>query len=132
MTFGKAPEISFNYLGQFDAPGGNPAETEQPDAFLFSPLGGGDDMTDTWKREQSLEISAIAAQGRITVNMSYDTGRFRQDTIERLSESCRYFLLKLSEHCLGKTDTEKTVTDFDDRELTEEALQDIADLLSFH
>lgn len=89
-------------------------------------------MTDTWKREQSLEISAIAAQGRITVNMSYDTGRFRQDTIERLSESCRYFLLKLSEHCLGKTDTEKTVTDFDDRELTEEALQDIADLLSFH
>lgn len=132
MTFGKAPEISFNYLGQFDAPGGNPAETEQPDAFLFSPLGGGDDMTDTWKREQSLEISAIAAQGRITVNMSYDTGRFWQDTIERLSESCRYFLLKLSEHCLGKTDTEKTVTDFDDRELTEEALQDIADLLSFH
>ncbi len=62
MTFGKAPEISFNYLGQFDAPGRNPAETEQPDAFQFSPLGGGDDVTDTWKREQSLEISAIAAK----------------------------------------------------------------------
>lgn len=132
MTFGKAPEISFNYLGQFDAPGGNPAETEQPDAFQFSPLGGGDDVTDTWKREQSLEISAIAAKGRMTVSISYETERFRQDTIERLSESCRYYLLKLSEHCLGKTDTEKTVSDFDDRELTEEALQDIADLLSFH
>ncbi|MGE6403739.1 amino acid adenylation domain-containing protein [Bacillus velezensis] len=132
MTFGKAPEISFNYLGQFDAPGGNPAETEQPDAFQFSPLGGGDDVTDTWKREQSLEISAIAAKGRMTVSISYETERFRQDTIERLSESCRYYLLKLSEHCLSKTDTEKTVSDFDDRELTEEALQDIADLLSFH
>ncbi|MES9776970.1 amino acid adenylation domain-containing protein, partial [Bacillus velezensis] len=132
MTFGKAPEISFNYLGQFDAPGGNPAETEQPDAFQFSPLGGGDDVTDTWKREQSLEISAIAAKGRMTVSISYETERFRQDTIEQLSESCRYYLLKLSEHCLGKTDTEKTVSDFDDRELTEEALQDIADLLSFH
>ncbi|RXK31010.1 plipastatin synthetase [Bacillus velezensis] len=132
MTFGKAPEISFNYLGQFDAPGGNPAETEQPDAFQFSPLGGGDDVTDTWKREQSLEISAIAAKGRMTVSISYETERFRQDTIKRLSESCRYYLLKLLEHCLGKTDTEKTVSDFDDRELTEEALQDIADLLSFH
>ncbi|MGA4833518.1 amino acid adenylation domain-containing protein, partial [Bacillus velezensis] len=132
MTFGKAPEISFNYLGQFDAPGGSPAETEQPDAFQFSPLGGGDDVTDTWKREQSLEISAIAAKGRMTVSISYETERFRQDTIERLSESCRYYLLKLSEHCLSKTDTEKTVSDFDDRELTEEALQDIADLLSFH
>ncbi|MED3230976.1 non-ribosomal peptide synthetase, partial [Bacillus velezensis] len=132
MTFGKAPEISFNYLGQFDALGGNPAETEQPDAFQFSPLGGGDDVTDTWKREQSLEISAIAAKGRMTVSISYETERFRQDTIERLSESCRYYLLKLSEHCLSKTDTEKTVSDFDDRELTEEALQDIADLLSFH
>ncbi len=68
----------------------------------------------------------------MTVSISYETERFRQDTIERLSESCRYYLLKLSEHCLSKTDTEKTVSDFDDRELTEEALQDIADLLSFH
>ncbi|MDJ1631236.1 condensation domain-containing protein [Bacillus velezensis] len=68
----------------------------------------------------------------MTVSISYETERFRQDTIERLSESRRYYLLKLSEHCLSKTGTEKTVSDFDDQELTEEALQDIADLLSFH
>ncbi|MBT2572379.1 amino acid adenylation domain-containing protein, partial [Bacillus sp. ISL-51] len=132
IKFGKAPDISFNYLGQFDAAGGNPEETEQPDAFTFSPLGGGSDMTDTWKREQSLDISAISVKGRLTVNMSYQTDRFRKETIERLSEDCRSSLLKLIDHCLSKTDTEKTVSDFDDRELTEEALQDIADLLSFH
>ncbi|WP_276735262.1 non-ribosomal peptide synthetase [Bacillus sp. (in: firmicutes)] len=130
INFTGAPEISFNYLGQFES--GSPAEVPEEDAFLFSPLGAGDDISTTWNREQSLDISAIAAEGKMTVNMTYDNARFQRKTIEQLSETCRQFLLQLIEHCQNKRETEKTISDFDDQELTEDALQEIADMLSFH
>ncbi|MED1146290.1 non-ribosomal peptide synthetase [Bacillus paralicheniformis] len=132
IKFGKAPDITFNYLGQFEIGNRAQTETEQLDAFTFSPLGGGEDITGTWKREQSLDISALVAEGKLTVNMTYETGRFQKKTIERLSQDCQYYLRKLMNHCLGKTETEKTVSDFDDRELTEEAFKNITDLLGFH
>ncbi|MEC1262571.1 non-ribosomal peptide synthetase [Bacillus swezeyi] len=132
IKFGKAPDICFNYLGQFDIADQAQTEKEQHDAFTFSPLGGGEDITSTWKREQSLDISALIVEGRLTVNMTYETDRFQKETIERLSQDCQYYLRKLMNHCLSKTETEKTVSDFDDRELTEEALKSITDLLGFH
>ncbi|MFV9833052.1 amino acid adenylation domain-containing protein [Bacillus stercoris] len=130
INFTGTPEISFNYLGQFESSG--PAEAPEEDAFSFSPLGAGDDISTTWNREQLLDISAIAAEGKMTVNMTYDTTRFEHKTIEQLSETCRQFLLQLIEHCQNKRETEKTISDFDDQELTEDALQEIADMLSFH
>ncbi|WP_270581800.1 non-ribosomal peptide synthetase [Bacillus subtilis] len=130
INFTGAPEISFNYLGQFES--GRTAEVPEEDAFSFSPLGAGGDISTTWNREQSLDISAIAAEGKMTVNMTYDTTRFQHKTIEQLSETCRQFLLQLIEHCQNKRETEKTISDFDDQELTEDALQEIADMLSFH
>lgn len=132
IEFGKAPDICFNYLGQFDIADRAQTETEQLDAFTFSPLGGGEDISRTWKREQSLDISALIAEGRLTVNMTYETDRFQKETIERLSQDCQYYLRKLINHCLSKTESEKTVSDFDDRELTEEAFKSITDLLGFH
>ncbi|MEG7333862.1 amino acid adenylation domain-containing protein, partial [Bacillus sp. 0102A] len=130
IDFTCAPEISFNYLGQFE--NGSPAEVPEKDVFSFSPLGAGDDISTTWNREQSLDISAIAAEGKMTVNMTYDNTRFQRITIEQLSENCRQYVLQLIEHCQNKRETEKTVSDFDDQELTEDALQEIADMLSFH
>ncbi|MGG0140000.1 plipastatin non-ribosomal peptide synthetase PpsD, partial [Bacillus subtilis] len=130
INFTGAPEISFNYLGQFES--GRTAEVPEEDAFSFSPLGAGGDISTTWNREQSLDISAIAAEGKMTVNMTYDTTRFQRKTIEQLSETCRQFLLQLIEHCQNKSETEKTISDYDDQELTEDALQEIADMLSFH
>lgn len=130
IDFTGAPEISFNYLGQFES--GRTAEVPEEDAFSFSPLGAGGDISTTWNREQSLDISAIAAEGKLTVNMTYDNARFQRKTIEQLSETCRQFLLQLIEHCQNKSETEKTISDYDDQELTEDALQEIADMLSFH
>ncbi|MCY9038740.1 amino acid adenylation domain-containing protein, partial [Bacillus inaquosorum] len=130
IDFTGSPEISFNYLGQFES--GSTAEVPEEDAFSFSPLGAGDDISATWNREQSLDISAIAAGGKMAVSMTYDNSRFQRKTMEQLSEDCRQFLLQLIEHCQNKRETEKTISDFDDQELTEDALQEIADMLSFH
>ncbi|MCY7973621.1 non-ribosomal peptide synthetase [Bacillus inaquosorum] len=130
IDFTGSPEISFNYLGQFES--GSTAEGPEEDAFSFSPLGAGDDISATWNREQSLDISAIAAEGKMAVSMTYDNTRFQRKTMEQLSEDCRQFLLQLIEHCQNKRETEKTISDFDDQELTEDALQEIADMLSFH
>lgn len=130
VDFTGTAEISFNYLGQFE----NSRTTEAPDenTFSFSPLGTGEDISTSWNREQTLDISAMAAEGKMTVNMTYETSRFQHKTIAQLCENCHHYLLKLIDHCLNKTETEKTISDFDDHELTEDALQEIADMLSFH
>ncbi|MFP7233744.1 amino acid adenylation domain-containing protein, partial [Bacillus subtilis] len=130
IDFTGAPEISFNYLGQFES--GSTAEGPEEDTFSFSSLGAGDDISTTWNREQSLDISAIAAEGKMTVNITYDNTRFQRKTMEQLNENCHQFLLQLIEHCQNKRETEKTISDFDDQELTENALQEIADMLNFH
>ncbi|MEK4378122.1 fengycin non-ribosomal peptide synthetase FenA [Bacillus sp. FSL R5-0434] len=130
LDFTGTADISFNYLGQFE----NSRTTEAPDenTFSFSPLGTGEDISTSWNREQTLDISAMAAEGKMTVNMTYETSRFQHKTIAQLCENCHHYLLKLIDHCLNKTETEKTISDFDDHELTEDALQEIADMLSFH
>ncbi|WP_270568303.1 amino acid adenylation domain-containing protein, partial [Bacillus sonorensis] len=130
IHFTGAPEISFNYLGQFES--GSPSETPEEDAFSFSPVGAGEDISTTWNREQSLDISAIAAEGKMTMNMNFDAARFQRKTIAHLCDNCHQYLLKLISHCQNKTETEKTISDFDDHELTETALQEISDMLSFH
>lgn len=66
------------------------------------------------------------------MNMNFDAARFQRKTIAHLCDNCHQYLLKLISHCQNKTETEKTISDFDDHELTETALQEISDMLSFH
>ncbi|MED4804369.1 non-ribosomal peptide synthetase [Bacillus atrophaeus] len=130
IKFSHAPDISFNYLGQFGIGNDTKQQEPEPDTFTFSPVGNGEDISPSWNREQSLDISALVAEGKLTFNMTYETARFHKETIEKLCANCHRYLLQLIKHCLNKTEAEKTVSDFDDRELTEDALKDINDMLS--
>ncbi|MED4567598.1 condensation domain-containing protein, partial [Bacillus atrophaeus] len=130
IKFSHAPDISFNYLGQFEIGNDTKQQESEPDTFTFSPVGNGEDISPSWNREQSLDISALVAEGKLTFNMTYETARFHKETIEKLCENCHRYLLQLIRHCLNKTEAEKTISDFDDRELTEDALKDINDMLS--
>ncbi|MDL2028349.1 non-ribosomal plipastatin synthetase PpsC [Bacillus subtilis] len=122
ITFSKTPEISFNYLGQFN-------DIERQDTFRPSSLGSGKDITHTWKREQIIEMSAMAADKKLHFNLSYPPSRFHRNTMEQLINRIEHFLLDIMKHCAGQQKAEKTLSDFSSQSLTAEDLDSISSLV---
>ncbi|WP_181219296.1 plipastatin non-ribosomal peptide synthetase PpsC [Bacillus subtilis] len=122
ITFSKTPEISFNYLGQFN-------DIEKQDTFRPSSLGSGKDITHTWKREQIIEMSAMAADKKLHFNLSYPPARFHRNTMEQLINRIEHFLLDIMKHCAGQQKAEKTLSDFSSQSLTAEDLDSISSLV---
>ncbi|MGG1449345.1 plipastatin non-ribosomal peptide synthetase PpsC, partial [Bacillus subtilis] len=122
ITFSKTPEISFNYLGQFN-------DIERQDTFRPSSLGSGKDITHTWKREQIIEMSAMAADKKLHFNLSYPPARFHRNTMDQLINRIEHFLLDIMKHCAGQQKTEKTLSDFSSQSLTAEDLDSISSLV---
>ncbi|WFA93998.1 plipastatin non-ribosomal peptide synthetase PpsC [Bacillus subtilis] len=122
ITFSKTPEISFNYLGQFN-------DIERQDTFRPSSLGSGKDITHTWKREQIIEMSAMAADKKLHFNLSYPPARFHRNTMEQLINRIEHFLLDIMKHCAGQQKAEKTLSDFSSQLLTAEDLDSISSLV---
>ncbi|WP_416654204.1 amino acid adenylation domain-containing protein [Bacillus amyloliquefaciens] len=119
IRFGQAPEISFNYLGQFN-------DTEDQHTFSLSGLASGHDITTTWQREQMAEMSAMAAQNKLHFSLSYPPSRFRKETMEQLLQTLQQYLRDIMAHCTGKEGSEKTVSDFSSKTLTSDDLDSIA------
>ncbi|QOQ53345.1 non-ribosomal peptide synthetase [Bacillus amyloliquefaciens] len=119
IRFGQAPEISFNYLGQFN-------DTEDQHTFSLSGLASGHDITTTWQREQMAEMSAMAAQNKLHFSLSYPPSRFRKETMEQLLQTLQQYLRDIMAHCTGKEESEKTVSDFSSKTLTSDDLDSIA------
>ncbi len=119
IQFGKAPEIGFNYLGQFN-------DTERQQKFSFSGLASGKDITPTWQREQTLEMSAMVRQNQLHFNLSYPPNRFHTTTMKQLLHMVKHALHQIIKHCAHKQETEKTVSDFSSQSLTAEDLDNIA------
>ncbi|TWK28223.1 hypothetical protein CHCC20372_0858 [Bacillus paralicheniformis] len=119
IQFSKAPEIGFNYLGQFN-------DTERQQKFSFSGLASGKDITPTWQREQTLEMSAMVRQNQLHFNLSYPPSRFHKTTMKQLLHMVKHNLHQIIKHCAHKQETEKTVSDFSSQSLTAEDLDNIA------
>ncbi|WP_418133866.1 amino acid adenylation domain-containing protein [Bacillus velezensis] len=119
IRFRQAPEISFNYLGQFN-------DTEEQHTFSLSGLASGHDITPTWQREQAVEMSAMAAQHKLHFSLSYPPSRFRKETMEQLLQTLQQYLRDIMAHCTGKEEAEKTVSDFSSKTLTSDDLDSIA------
>ncbi|MEC0952365.1 amino acid adenylation domain-containing protein, partial [Bacillus velezensis] len=119
IRFRQAPEISFNYLGQFN-------DTEDQHTFSLSGLASGHDITPTWQREQAVEMSAMAVQNKLHFSLSYPPSRFRKETMEQLLQTLQQYLRDIMAHCTGKEEAEKTVSDFSSKTLTSDDLDSIA------
>ncbi|WPF77229.1 non-ribosomal peptide synthetase [Bacillus velezensis] len=119
IRFRQAPEISFNYLGQFN-------DTEDQHTFSLSGLASGHDITPTWQREQAVEMSAMAVQNKLHFSLSYPPSRFRNETMEQLLQTLQQYLRDIMAHCTGKEEAEKTVSDFSSKTLTSDDLDSIA------
>jgi amino acid adenylation domain-containing protein/non-ribosomal peptide synthase protein (TIGR01720 family) len=117
-----AADLLFNYLGQWD-------KTLSSDGLLslarpieiFTGSGG--------KRPYPFEINAVVFRGSLRVDWTYDSEQYAKSTIERLADAH----MEAVEHIVAEAqvhpDTEPTIADFPDADLSTDELSNLLDEL---
>ncbi|MCY8701099.1 non-ribosomal peptide synthase/polyketide synthase [Bacillus spizizenii] len=98
------PEISFNYLGQFD-------QDIQNQAVQLSSYSCGSDSSGNQIRPYVLNINGMIVNDRLMVTISYSTKQYAKETIDQLSAIIQNNLRTVIEHCVHKEQTELTPSD---------------------
>ncbi|AVF26547.1 non-ribosomal peptide synthase/polyketide synthase [Paenibacillus larvae] len=98
------PEISFNYLGQFD-------QDLQQNGLGLSPYSCGGDSSGNQARPYVLNLNGMITNGKLVLTINYSHKQYARETIERLSGFIQTALQALVEHCINKGQTELTPSD---------------------
>ncbi|UHA73547.1 non-ribosomal peptide synthase/polyketide synthase [Paenibacillus sp. 481] len=98
------PEISFNYLGQFD-------QDLQQNELDVSPYSSGSDLSEQQHRQYTLDINGMISDGSLTLDLSYSTQEYRKETIEQLAQYLQQSLQDIIAHCTAKSRPELTPSD---------------------
>ncbi|MGG4442605.1 tyrocidine non-ribosomal peptide synthetase TycB [Brevibacillus fortis] len=122
LQFCLQPEISFNYLGQFDS-------DVKSGGFTFSPLGTGQLFSPESERVFLLDISGMIEDGKLQISFGYSSLQYKEETIAKLAASYRNHLLNIIEHCMSKESGELTPSDLGDDDLSMEELENILELI---
>ncbi|WP_404529681.1 amino acid adenylation domain-containing protein [Paenibacillus sp. RC253] len=110
---GQTPEISFNYLGQYDL---------KPDGHMRpSPYHGGLTVSERHVRTYLLEIHGMVYEGKLSLTISYSHTQYKKESIEQLGNCLRTSLQEIILHCISKEGTELTPSDvsFSEMEISE-------------
>ncbi len=99
-----APEISFNYLGQFD-------QVLQAHDIKVSSLAAGIEISPKQQRRYSVDINGMIADGELMLGISYNGQAYRRETIERLAEALQTSLQEVVMHCLSQETSMLTPSD---------------------
>ncbi|HEY0738442.1 MAG TPA: amino acid adenylation domain-containing protein [Herpetosiphonaceae bacterium] len=111
------PEISFNYLGQFDQV--LPEQTFGLAAEMVDPSSG------LWSPGYLLEIQGGVVGGQLRLAWKYDPSQHQRATIERLAQDFRAALRDLIAHCQSPDAGGYTPSDFPLANLNQQALDTI-------
>ncbi|NEW07887.1 amino acid adenylation domain-containing protein [Paenibacillus sp. SYP-B3998] len=117
------PEISFNYLGQFDSQ----LNTEW---YTLSPFDAGAEAGPDVVRSASLDINGMIENGQLVMTFNYNKGEYEQSTVERLIFRYQEHLIRIIDHCCVKQTTEQSPTDFTYDKLSIDEFQNLSQLLS--
>jgi non-ribosomal peptide synthase protein (TIGR01720 family) len=112
-----APEVCFNYLGQFDP--------VMPDSlFRLARDNRGTEHDPDEPNLYELDISGMVTEGKLVIAWTYSEQRYRRETVEHLAATFADALRALIDHCLsseagGYTPSDFADLDFDQNELDE-------------
>nr|WP_277547764.1 non-ribosomal peptide synthetase [Brevibacillus laterosporus] len=118
ITFSLRPEISFNYLGVFDQ-----QEEESESAGIPT----GQPISPQYYDTHLLEFNGAVSNNQLHVNCRFAPAAVDRAIVEILMERFKHHLLLISKHCLEKDTVEFTPTDFTEKELSQEQLDDLLD-----
>ncbi|MBZ6446207.1 MAG: condensation domain-containing protein, partial [Paenibacillus polymyxa] len=119
-TFVAEPEISFNYLGQFD-------QDLKQNAFRMSPYSVGASMSDTLTKRYALDINGMITDGALELTISYSNKMFMKKSIKKLADLLQESLREVLAHCVAKELPELTPSDLSFQGLTAVELDHIVE-----
>lgn len=121
-TLNVLPDISFNYLGDFDS-----GRTDADSAiFQFSGLDKGKDIDASTERTGSIDITGILVQGKLQIMVSYNKNYFSNTTIREFKNIYNQKLESLIHHLSGTEEGHLTPVDLTFKGLSMESLEALA------
>ncbi|MGG4187178.1 amino acid adenylation domain-containing protein, partial [Paenibacillus peoriae] len=114
------PEISFNYLGQFDQ------DLENSDISLSSHTGG-EPMSDSTLLEHPLNVNGMITAGMLTLEIRYDSKVYHGQNVENFARLLQESLQEVIVHCASKERSELTPSDVLFKGLTLEQLEQLTE-----
>jgi len=121
--FNLQPEISFNYLGQFNM-------DKQAGPFEMSHYSPGQSMSPNRIKLHALDVSGIISMGQLHLSVGYNAHEFKEERIRDLMELYREKLEEIIEHCATHEGEELTPGDLSYAELESDELDELKSLVS--
>ncbi|MVP02340.1 amino acid adenylation domain-containing protein, partial [Paenibacillus sp. N10] len=119
--FAAEPEISFNYLGQFD-------QDYENNGLAPSSYSTGSDVSKNAAMDFVLDINGLVAKGVLELTIRYGTTQFKRETVERLGGLLQSALREVIAHCIAVERPELTPSDVLLKGLTVEELEQLTQL----
>ncbi|WP_426454579.1 amino acid adenylation domain-containing protein [Paenibacillus sp. S-38] len=114
------PEISFNYLGQFD-----PNLQHHGLNLKVSPYASGSLVGGNAERPYTLDFQGAVASGRLSLTISYSSKQYRSTSIGRLAERLQTALREVLDHCMEREYSELTPSDLLIKDMTLEEVEEL-------
>ncbi|MDY8026325.1 amino acid adenylation domain-containing protein, partial [Paenibacillus polymyxa] len=118
--FALEPEISFNYLGQFD-------QDYESSGSRPSPFSPGSDSSPNAVMDYVLDINGMVSEGVQELTIRYGVTQYKRETVERLGTLLHSSLREVISHCVSKERPELTPSDVLLQDVTLEELERLAE-----
>jgi non-ribosomal peptide synthase protein (TIGR01720 family) len=105
------PQISFNYLGQFDT-------DIQNNSYSMAEESLGNTLSNNKHRLFEIDFNAMVMYGVLQVSVIYGKNRFATKTIETICDSLEQTLLAIAAYCAGMDGKQPEVAGFTYKGLT--------------
>ncbi|OMP77242.1 non-ribosomal peptide synthetase [[Flexibacter] sp. ATCC 35208] len=118
--FNLQPQISFNYLGQFDA-------DLQHHLFTIAPETAGALQAPEARRPHDWEVTGMIAGNCLTMSVSFSSKQYDMNHMEAFMQYYKEALQDVIAHCLSRETTELTPSDFTYKHLSIDAIDNLFD-----
>ncbi|HLP46107.1 MAG TPA: amino acid adenylation domain-containing protein, partial [Candidatus Kapabacteria bacterium] len=122
IEFNADPQISFNYLGQFDA------DVKQISFYKIAPESVGNLQSPNNKREYLLNVLGILTDKRLKITILFNKTHFQTETISTLVNNLEIGLKYIIEFCCSREKIERTPGDFTYKGLSIESVDRLMEL----
>ncbi|WP_410985748.1 amino acid adenylation domain-containing protein, partial [Bacillus cereus] len=112
------PQISFNYLGQFD-------ETVHHESLELSNLAKGNSISPEAESLYDIDINGTLVDHRLGFTFAYSSQKYNQSTMRRLAEAYKKYLLAIIHHCREQEMVELSPSDYSANDLTLDELEEL-------
>ena len=123
LKFYSKPEISFNYLGQFD-------QDIKTGVFEASHLPTGIQGNLNIQREYAFYIDCLIKDGKLVMMFNYNTKEYRKETVLDFIERYRNSLNEIIQHCINNVAPVSTPSDVGDKDISLEDFEQIQNLIN--